>query len=258
MAADDRRARLEQRVRGAADRAARFRGHVRTPVRQDEQRVRLGQRIRRAEGDAWALRARRVLGWMIREADDRQTVDDNRGARPLEIGAGADHGDPSRVEVGERVEQRTGPEVERVVVRKRDAVDSELSEDLRGPGRSAEVEDTPGPRLAPCRDAALEVEQEEIRLPDNIDELRGDERVMRVLSEPRGNAAPEHRVAGERELHPVMIRSAPAVTTTLPIALGSCARFPFSVASTFQGAPRRIQKRVPAKRAVWPRSSMRS
>jgi hypothetical protein len=61
--------------------------------------------------------------------------------------------------VREGVEERLRPEVERVVVRERDAVDAEVGERLRGHRRRAEVEDAPRRRPPALRDAALQIRQ---------------------------------------------------------------------------------------------------
>ena len=86
------------------------------------------------------------------------------GAKPL---AGADAGDTGLAQVVEGVEQGLRPEVERVVVRERHAVDAEPVQDL-GRGRRRPEEEPLAwvvPRPSVLRDAALEVEYEEIRRP---------------------------------------------------------------------------------------------
>jgi len=102
------------------------------------------------------------------------------GGRPgaLEVRAGADRLDPSRVEVGKRVEQRVFPEVERVIVGKRDAVDAEVRQGLHRPGRSPKVEDPSRRRFTARGDAALQVEHDEVGLANDVDELRGEEFVV--------------------------------------------------------------------------------
>ena len=112
-----------------------------------------------------------------------------------------DNSDPGRVEVRERVEQRIRPEIEHMVVCEGDAVDTEPGQRLRRPGRGAEVEHSPGGRLPSRRDAAFEVEHEEIGFADDLHQLRREERVARVVHESLADAASEHRVACQRELH---------------------------------------------------------
>ena len=105
----------------------------------------------------------------------------------------------------------------RVVVGQREAVDAEVCECLRGPGPSAEVEDPPRRRLAARGDAALEIEDEEVGLPNEVDELRREERARGLRPQPLGDPAPEHRVAPERELHGSRRRSSSAgINTSIP------------------------------------------
>jgi hypothetical protein len=119
----------------------------------------------------------------------------------VEIHAGANPRKPSRLEVGERVEETVRPEVERVVVRKRDAIHAQAGERLGGRHRRPKAEDLPGSGRSALGDAALEVEQAEIGLAEGGDELGREERVRPVGHNPLGDASAKHRVAGERELH---------------------------------------------------------
>ncbi len=157
------------------------------------------------EGDAGAIRSGGVLDGMVAAGNDRELeavgLEHGRCTGMLDVGAGANRANPGRVEVRERVEQRVGPEVERVVVGERDAVDAEVDERLRRPGRRAEVEDPPRCRLATRRDAALEVQDEEISFVHGLDDLGRKQRLRRLALEALGHATAEHRVACERELH---------------------------------------------------------
>jgi hypothetical protein len=100
----------------------------------------------------------------------------------------------------ERVEERGRPVVEHVVIRERYAVDSQVGERLDRRGRRAERE-TLRRGLAALRDAALEVEHDEVGVPDDLRELGVDERLRRPAPERLGDLPPEHRVAGERDSH---------------------------------------------------------
>ena len=148
---------------------------------------------------------RRVALWMIRQRHDAEAeaarLKHHRGARPLDIRPGPDDADAGRVEVRERVDERVRPEVERVIVGQRDAVDAEVDEDLRRPRRCAEVEDGTRHRLAARRDAAFEVEDGEVGTPDGLDDFRREQRLRTHRVQPLGHAPTEHRVAGERKLH---------------------------------------------------------
>src|SRR6266540_6020976 len=119
----------------------------------------------------------------VRARDDGQAkavaFEHSRRARPLGVRSGTDCPDAGRIEMGERVEQRVRPEVERVVVGERDAVDAEVRECLRRPGRRAEVEDSPRKRLAAGGDAAFEVEETEVGLGDGVDNLARKQRLGR-------------------------------------------------------------------------------
>jgi hypothetical protein len=161
-------------------------------------------------------------GWSAKPSTARRKppASSTAGARARSRSVPApDRPDPCRIEVGERVEERIRPEVERVVVGQRDAVDAEVCERLRGPRRSAEVEDPPRRRLAARGDAVLEVEDEEVGLPNEVDELRREERVRGLRLQPLGDSAPEHRVAPERELHDSRRRSSSARVNYVDSAL---------------------------------------
>ena len=137
---------------------------------------------------------------MIAEGDDRQAFEDNRRRRPLDVLTRARPADAGFAQVGERVEQRLGAVVERVVVGKRDAVDADVHERLHRLRRSAEVERF-GHRLATIRDAALEVEDAQVGGACEFADLGRDERLGRSLLQLQRNAAAEHRVAGKCKPH---------------------------------------------------------
>ena len=63
------------------------------------------------------------------------------------------------------------------------------------------MEGTTGHGIATCRDAALEIEHEEVRLADDLDQFRGQQHVPWVLGEAGGYAAAKHGVACESEFH---------------------------------------------------------
>jgi hypothetical protein len=111
--------------------------------------------------------------------------------------------DPGPVEVTQGVEQRLGAEVQRMVVRERHAPDDEIDKRLHGAGWSPEEERLVriGPRVASIRDAALEVEDEQIGLAADGRDGRRDQRLGRLGREPFADHAAEHRVTGERDPH---------------------------------------------------------
>jgi hypothetical protein len=118
----------------------------------------------------------RVLGRVVGHRKDGkpEPVDFEYGRRTgaLEVRARSDRLDPRGVEVGKRVEKRVLSEIQGVIVGQGDAVDAEVGQCLRRPGRRAEVEDPARHRLAARGDAALEVEQAEVSLADEVDDLR--------------------------------------------------------------------------------------
>ncbi len=99
------------------------------------------------------------------------------------------------------IEEGLRAEVERVVVRKGDAVDAEVVEDGNGFRWSAEEERLLGvrPRLATLGDAALEIEHEQVGLPGQAAHARADERLRASRPDRLRHLAAEHRVAGERK-----------------------------------------------------------
>ena len=117
--------------------------------------------------------------------------------RLLTIGARPDGGDPGCVQVGERVEQSLGSVVEGVVVRERDAVDSEPYEHLGRLRRGAEEKSFArvGPGSAAFRDAAFEIENEEIALARGCKHVVGEQRAGTPLGDRLGHRSAEHRVA---------------------------------------------------------------
>ena len=82
----------------------------------------------------------------------------------------------------ERLEQCLDPAAEGVVVRERDAVDTEVEQRLDRHGRGLESERLRR-RLAALGDAALEVEDEEVGAAGDLDQLGVDEGVGRVPPE---------------------------------------------------------------------------
>jgi hypothetical protein len=89
-----------------------------------------------------------------------------------------------------------------VVVGERDAVHAPGGQQLRGARWSAEEERLArcAPALAALGDAALEVDDEQVGGPGQRDQLRVDQRLA-PARDRLGDAAPEHRVACEREPH---------------------------------------------------------
>jgi hypothetical protein len=122
------------------------------------------------------------------------------GTRRLrQVAPGARVGDPRRVEATDRFEQRGSPIVEGVIVGEAHVVDPRELERLEGDGRSAEVEVATGPEaLAARRDAALEIDECEVGVPEQRQDVAPDvaraRALERLASEPR-----EHDVAPEGE-----------------------------------------------------------
>src|SRR4030095_11360071 len=120
-------------------------------------------------------------GWMVAAADHADTqavcLEERRRPRVLDGLACADPGDFGLPQLLERVEKRRAVEVERVVVRERHAVDAELRQDLGRRRWGAEEERLPriGPRGPARRDAALEVQHEEVRASCQRDHLAAQE-----------------------------------------------------------------------------------
>ena len=239
---DQRGAGFAQRVRSRPDVGNRAGGHVRTPVRGDEDRIgvgtadRLFQPVRKptarqvGERDARALAFGRILDRMIGEAEcaDPNTSGSQHdwSAGRGEIRSRADARDPAPFEVDERVEERFGSEIERVVVRERYAVDAEVGERIDRGGRRAEVEHPPRRRRAALGDAALQVEDADVGLADRRHDLRSEERRRRCRREPLGDAAAQHRVARERELHAAKPCRPTSGTKRAPVSVAMRERTP--------------------------------
>ena len=138
---------------------------------------------------------------MVADRHDAQAVEEDGGARGGDVGAGADVHDAGSVEVLERVEQRDRPVIERVVVGEGDRVDAELGQPLRRHRRRAEEERLArvGEALSAVGDAALEVEHEAVGARSRFGHFGSDQRHAWVLAQALGDAAAQHRVAGEGE-----------------------------------------------------------
>lgn len=192
--------------------------HVWSPVGSDQDGVGLGRDDRAREparyaprkigqGDSWTVRPRREARGMIGDSEHRQPrlAGLQRGMRPCaaQVRSGTHPSDAGAVEVIERVEQGVVAVVERVVVSERHAVDAQMTKDVDRVGRCAEEELLAGspPRSPPRGDAALEIQDEEIGRARHLDDLRGEQRLRRCGLESLGDAAAQHRVAGQRELH---------------------------------------------------------
>jgi hypothetical protein len=144
---------------------------------------------------------------VIRERHDAEAetaeLEHHRGACRDVVAARAHVPDPGRLEASQGVEQGLDAEVQGVVVREGHAADAEIDERLHGAGWSPEEERLLriGPRFASIRDAAFEVEDEQIGLATGGRDHRRDERLRRLDREPVGDHAAEHRVAGECDPH---------------------------------------------------------
>lgn len=101
----------------------------------------------------------------------------------------------------EGIEQRVVAKVEGVIVGKGDGVDSPLGQAIGRHGRGPKEErfSRRGPASPARRDAALEVEDEEVGAAAQLDELVRQQRRTRILRELLGDAASQHRVAGESQ-----------------------------------------------------------
>src|SRR5207249_2392333 len=82
----------------------------------------------------------------------------------------------------------------------RDAADSEMQQRLDRSRRRAEVEDLRRPRAA-FRDAALEVQHEQVGRARDLGEFRVDEGLRRPPPELLRDGPPEHRVPCEGQPH---------------------------------------------------------
>jgi hypothetical protein len=135
------------------------------------------------KSDAWTVRRRCEVIGVVGQSDHREPESvrgqDHRGSGPVDIPPGADEGDPRTVQIAVGVEQCLSTEVQRVVVGQRDAIDPEMNEGLHGLRRSSEEEGLSRirPRISPIRDAAFQVEHEEICFPGCLDDLPSDQRL---------------------------------------------------------------------------------
>ena len=145
-------------------------------------------------------------------------LEDDRLARAALLGTCAHDRDARSAQRVERVEEGDRPVVERVVVGEGDRVDPKLREPLGRDRRGAEEERLAGigKPLPTIRDAALQVEHEEVGRGRGLPHTCVEERSGRVAHQPVANAAAEHRVARERErdrrrpLHQRLARQCPA------------------------------------------------
>ena len=229
--------------------------HVGTPVAGDQHGVfaRFCDGVRQpaartvlevGERDAGPAGRRREVARVVGGGDDREAMlarrDGARRSRAGLVRAGSDAGDAGRLEVVERVQQRLRAVVERVVVGERHAVDADAREQLGRERGRAEEERLPGrrPPLAARRDAALEVEDEQVGLVRDRHHVVVERRTPGAL-DLLSHRPPEHRVSRQRDPHAPRLRPlAP------PSWLGIDIRDPVRT------APRRVR---PASRAAAPR-----
>src|SRR6266545_971783 len=115
----------------------------------------------------------------------------------------------------EGVEKRLAAEVEGVVVGQRYAVHAEQGEHFGGRRRGPEEERLSGirPRPPAGGDAAFEVDEGEVPLAEGGNRLAGEERGGRRRRQDVGNPPPQHRVAGEHELHHIALPHGPGPET---------------------------------------------
>ena len=140
---------------------------------------------------------------MIRHRDDAQPLpagaEAQRGASGGLVRTGPDRLDARGVKVLQRVEQRLLAEVQRVVVREGHGVDPHAGQTPRGERRRAEEEPLAGLREGDpaVRDAALQVEQEQVRLGGRRHDVRREQRRRGITGQPLRDPAAEHRVTGK-------------------------------------------------------------
>ena len=160
------------------------------------------------------------------------------------VGAAPAVRDPGLVEMLERVEERLRPVVERVVVGERDSVDAELGEPLGRDGRRAEEERLAGlgPTFAAVGDTALEIENEEVGLRDNVADLsratggRGERTIARPtlrpsMVSPASASRTVARLTPCRGTIETPTRSASSTTARTSVTPSSSARSLWSVPS---------------------------
>ena len=101
-----------------------------------------------------------------------------------------------------RVAQRLEPEVQHVIVGERDTVDADVGEPLGRHRWSAEIEPLAelANALAPSRDAALEVRDEQVRSGRELLKIPGQQSVT-LTGNAHADLAAEHRVASQRHRH---------------------------------------------------------
>ena len=174
-------------------------------------------------GDTRRPLVRRVVGRVVGDPDHPEAeavrLEHDRPSRFRDVASRSDRRDARGVKGIEGVDERDRPVVEGVVVGQRHAVDAEACEHVHGGRRCTEEERLPGirPALAARRDAALEVQHDQVGLPHGRDDLRGEQRCVRRRLERPADLAAEHRVAGERHRdaasfrHPVILIVSPDV-----------------------------------------------
>lgn len=163
MAGDERRSGIDEYVCRRADVGARLGGHVGSPVRCNQHDIgiygtdRLGEPVWYAvsqigEGHAGSVGARCVLGWVVRDPENRDpdavSLEGRVPARLCEVTPGSDVSDPDLVEEPDCVEKPLHAEVERMIVRQRHARYAEVLKNTDRAWRCTEEKALP--RVAPC------------------------------------------------------------------------------------------------------------
>jgi hypothetical protein len=139
---------------------------------------------------------------MVRQPDHAEPeaipLEHHGRLRLLEAGARSDPGDPRRVGVLERVEQRLRPEVERVVVRELDAVDAEEGkrrDRIVSPARPSFTADS-SPQSLRASAAAITSSSDSraatVRMRDTVE--RSGATGVRVSGRPQGSSRIRRRV----------------------------------------------------------------
>ncbi len=146
-----------------------------------------------------------------------------RAAGGVDVGTGSHVGDPRLVEAVGPLREGLGPVVEGMVVGQRDAVDSEQGQHLDRLGRGPEEERFVGvgPPLSARRDAALEVEHEQVGGTYDVHQLPREQISGRAGGQCRPHPAAEHGVPGEGDGHTPGAHAASG--TQRPTAMGTAA-----------------------------------
>ncbi len=209
------------------------------------------------DGDAGAVGAGGEVGGVVGVTDHPKPqaagVKDHRAAGLVQVGAGSDGGDAGSRELVEGVQQRLGPVVQGAVVGQGHAADVEQPQRLDRSGWGAEEE-----RLARCRpalpagrDAAFEVEYDQVGGPHRLDHCRGDQRGGRQLGQSAGHRPAKHRVAGQRHRRGHRDRHSGTLPALLAVGLLG------GVVSVVNGVDRASKRRWagPCKQPKRPRQS---